>query len=107
MTSIRRIGAVTPAATPLPETMDVAEAAKRLGLHPDTVRRGIREDMAHGTQRIPGGYHIGGRYYVIRAQFERAMTRGDLPERPPAAPQGLDVATFAAALRTLADELTA
>jgi len=68
-------------AADVPDTMDVSEAAARLGMHDDTVRRGIREDMQDGGRRIPGGRHIGSKYLIIRAVFERAMRDGVEPER--------------------------
>ena len=78
---VRNLFPVEAPAAPLSEVMDVAEVARILDIHPDTVRRGIREDMVDGGRRIPGGRHIGSRYFVIRAVFERAVRDGVEPER--------------------------
>jgi uncharacterized protein YjcR len=45
------------------------EGAERLGMHPNTVRRWIRKDMADGQHRIPGGRCEGSRFVIIRAVF--------------------------------------
>lgn len=63
-----------------PDVMPVDEVAAALGIHPETVRRGIREGRLPGT-------HIGSRYVVNRAHFERwrageVAAHGGRVERP-------------------------
>lgn len=67
---------------PESELVSLEEAAERLGVSPDTVRRWIKADMADGKGRVPGG-RFDGRYAIIRAVFDRAMRHGIEPERTP------------------------
>jgi hypothetical protein len=92
------------AAEPSSELMPIAEAAARLGVHEDTLRRWMRLDMEDGKGRVPGG-RCEGRYYLIfRAVFDRALREGD---EPPARPisKGFDRHTLADILRRIADDL--
>ena len=68
---------------PESEMISVEDVAKRLNLHPSTVRTWIRKDMKDGRQRIPGGRCEGTRYIIIRSVFERTMRHGLEPERTP------------------------
>jgi hypothetical protein len=77
---IRTVPMNRPPSPDLPEIISPNDVADRLGMHPDTVGRGIREDMEDSGKRIPGGRCIGSRYFVIRAVFERAMRQGIEPE---------------------------
>jgi hypothetical protein len=100
---IRAVPINLPDTDDVPETMDLHVVGRRLGIHADTVRRGIRDDMADGGRRIPGGRKVGGRYLVIRAVFERAMRHGIEPE-PSVQVVTPDVLELAARLRQRAAE---
>lgn len=59
----------TPTVTPY---VPIADAAKSLGLSPDSIRRAIR----NGEGAKFGGDRIGGRYIIRRIPFERYL-RGE------------------------------
>jgi hypothetical protein len=91
---VRSVPINLPEREELPETIAINDVAHRLGVSPETIRRGIRSDMADGGRRIPGGRAIGSRYFVVRAVFERAMRGGIEPEvtNQHVAPDVLDLA---------------
>jgi len=81
MNSIRVIGGTTP--QPASELVPLDEAAERLGIHTDTLRRWIKADMADGRNRVPGSRGEGSKYVILRAVFDRALRDGVEPPRTP------------------------
>lgn len=79
-------GLPTAKPAPAPETIPVAEAARRLGISADTCRKWMRADMADGAGRVPGGRCLGSAYVIVRATFDRALRDGLEPERTKPAP---------------------
>jgi excisionase family DNA binding protein len=59
--------------------LTVPEVAERLRLHPDTVRRWLREGRMHGVMM---GGRAGG-YRVRESEVERVAAEGPSPEAAP------------------------
>ena len=59
--------------------LTVPEVAERLRLHPDTVRRWLREGRIHGVMM---GGRAGG-YRVRESEVERVAAEGPAPEDTP------------------------
>jgi DNA-binding transcriptional MerR regulator len=100
---IRTVPSNLPRTPELPETIDVAEVAARLGIHPTTCRKWTKADMIDGGRRVPGGRCLDTKYVVLRSVFERAMRHGIEPETA-AQVMTPDVIELAARLRQRAAE---
>jgi excisionase family DNA binding protein len=61
------------------ELLTIAEVARRVRVHPETVRRWIRSGRLRGV--LPGGDRAG--YRIARADLERFLDRGALRHEGP------------------------
>lgn len=105
MHDIRTIPLTTPAPEPDGEIVPLDEAAKRLSISTDTLRRWIKADLVDGKGRVPGARGEGSAYRIVRAVFEQAMRYGREPERLPTIANP-DLAGYIAHLRQrAADDL--